>query len=119
MPDAAVRLDLEDRHLLLVRAILSAHVPGAEVVAFGSRVSGTAKPYSDLDLAIRSDSRIDLRTLAALEDCFQESDLPFRVDVLDWHQISDAFKSIVSRSAVVVQAVSADRVDETLLPTGP
>lgn len=46
-------IDLAAEQITLVKEFLAAHVPGSEVIAFGSRVSGGAKPYSDLDLVIR------------------------------------------------------------------
>ena len=53
MPD----LDLDPRDLAAVRAILRRHVPEFAVRAFGSRVRGTARRTSDLDLAIMTDDR--------------------------------------------------------------
>lgn len=52
MPD----VDLQPEQWQIVQHILQKHVPGHAVWAFGSRVKGTAKPYSDLDLAIITDT---------------------------------------------------------------
>ncbi len=97
-------LDLALAHLDEVRRILQLHVPGRTVRAFGSRVQGTAKPFSDLDLAVIGDTPLDFRTLAALKDAFAESNLPFRVDVLDWAASSEAFKVIIEGAFEVVVA---------------
>ena len=43
-------LDVEPRHLDTVRTILRRHVPEYEVRAFGSRVHGRPRKFSDLDL---------------------------------------------------------------------
>lgn len=40
------------RPLETIRRILSEIVPEYEMRAFGSRVAGRAKPYSDLDLVV-------------------------------------------------------------------
>jgi predicted nucleotidyltransferase len=45
-------LDLRPDQLQIVQHILQRRVPTFDVWAFGSRVKGTAKPYSDLDLAV-------------------------------------------------------------------
>ena len=47
-----VPLDISAANLRLVTEILQKYVPGREVWAFGSRVTGKARKYSDLDLAI-------------------------------------------------------------------
>ena len=44
------RINLSPRHLRLVRELLRTHLPGVAVWAYGSRVRGNARPYSDLDL---------------------------------------------------------------------
>jgi type I restriction enzyme S subunit len=86
-----------------VRDILRRRVPGYEVWAFGSRARGAAKRYSDLDLAIISDTALPLGIGADLADDFSESDLPWRVDVVDWATTSPAFRAIIAHDKVVVQ----------------
>lgn len=82
--------------------ILWKHLPGAAVWAFGSRVRGTARKFSDLDLAIDAGRRIDLRTLAVLDQDLSDSDLPIRVDVGDMAAMSPAFRALVERRRVRV-----------------
>ena len=96
-------LDLAPEHLTEVRRILAAHLPDHEVRAFGSRVQGTARPFSDLDLAVMGEAPLDLRRLATLKDAFVESNLPFRVDVVDWATTSETFKAIIERAYEVLQ----------------
>lgn len=98
-PPVDVRPDLWG----IVRDILRHHAPQHEVWAFGSRVKGTAKPHSDLDLVIVSDVPMTLHQSAALTDAFAESDLPWRVDVVDWATTSDVFRDIIAGDKVVVQ----------------
>jgi predicted nucleotidyltransferase len=88
-------IDLEPGHLETVRRILAAHVPGATVLAFGSRVRGTARPHSDLDLAVAAASPLPLAQLEALRDAFAASDLPMLVDVVDYHAVSAAFQRVI------------------------
>jgi len=99
MPTIDVRPDLWE----IVRNILKKHVPQHEVWAFGSRVKWTAKEYSDLDLAIITDEPLSFSTSAALREDFSESDLPWRVDFLDWATTGESFREVVARDKVVVQ----------------
>jgi len=100
---AQSQLDLSHEQLQIVRDILHRHVPSLTVWAFGSRATGTAKPFSDLDLAIITDKPLSLAVSAALAEEFSESDLPWKVDVVDWSTIADTFKKIIERHKVVVQ----------------
>ena len=69
---------------------------------FGSRATWAAKDYSDLDLAILGKGPLDWTTLGRLKEAFEESDLPMRVDVLDWHAISGGFREVIEREHVVL-----------------
>jgi len=87
----------------IVLDILHKNVPEYEVWAFGSRVKGTTKPYSDLDLAIITNTPLNLQTHADLVDAFSESDLPWRVDLVDWSLTSEKFKQIILNCYEVIQ----------------
>lgn len=87
---------IQDREWALVRRILAAWLPGREVRLFGSRARGTHKPYSDLDLVIMGDTPTDLSTLGQLQEAFASSDLPWRVDVVDWATTSTEFRAHIA-----------------------
>ena len=102
-------IDLNPNHLGTVKAILAEHVPECEVRAFGSRATWTAKDYSDLDLAVVGKGPLDWKSLGRLKEAFEESDLPMRVDVLDWYSISDSFRKVIEQDYAVLQdGVSVD-----------
>jgi predicted nucleotidyltransferase len=88
-------IDLTPDQLAAVRAILAAHLPEATVFAFGSRARGTARPHSDLDLAVAADAPLPLDRLEALRDAFAASNLPMQVDVVDYRAVSAAFRRII------------------------
>ena len=85
-----------------VRRILRDHAPGIEVRAFGSRVSWTARETSDLDLVLMTEEPMEVMRLASLRAAFTDSDLPFRVDVVDWASTSEAFRRVIEREHVVL-----------------
>lgn len=90
------------RHLAEIRAILRWLVPDADCFAFGSRTGVSYHRYSDLDIAVKAAAELPLLQLSALEEAFAESDLPFRVDVLDLHRASPEFQRIVEARHVKI-----------------
>ena len=106
MRDPAPRVDLRPDHWAIVRSALRRHVPDREVLVFGSRATWTAKDYSDLDLAIMGEEPLSLHAASALSEALGESDLPFKVDVVDWARIEDGFRRIIRRHGVAVQVPS-------------
>ena len=96
-------VDIRADHLEIVRDILSAHLPaGFQFWVFGSRATWTTKDSSDLDLAVAGPSRLDHRTMADLEIAFEESDLPYTVDVVDLNAVSPEFREIVESQKVLL-----------------
>lgn len=103
MNNAHTTLSIMPTHLTMVRAILTTHVPTHEVWAFGSRVTGSAKEFSDLDLVVIGEKPLSNAIHANLVDDFSESDLPYKVDVIDWARTDAAFRQSIQRNCVVVQ----------------
>lgn len=97
-------IDIPHDHLKTVLAILAKYVPEHEVWAFGSRVNQKPKKHSDMDLVIRSTTPLPTSTLAHLRDAFSESNLPFKVDVVDWSRIGKEFRKIIEEKFEVVQS---------------
>ena len=95
-------IDLADTHLQYLRRTLEEHVPDCEVWAFGSRIGKNAKPFSDLDLAIVSPERVSVGRIALLAEAFEESDLPMRIDILDWHTTNPSFQQQIAEHHEVV-----------------
>lgn len=92
----------------MVRDILARHLPGLDVRAFGSRVEGTAGKTSDLDLVLMTDRPLPLEVIGRLRDAFSESDLPFRVDLVDWSAIGEDFRAVIRKAWSLVQQGAAD-----------
>ncbi|MCH8537780.1 MAG: nucleotidyltransferase domain-containing protein [Alkalimonas sp.] len=96
------RLQVSEQEWQQVDAILQQYLPQVPVWAFGSRVHGKAKPYSDLDLAIISEQPLSLSQLAEIAEAFSESDLPWKVDLVDWASTSADFRRIIAAQKLVL-----------------
>ena len=105
------RLDVTPKQWRIIHAILLAHVPQFPVWAFGSRTTGKAKVYSDLDLAVITSEPLGIDATAAMSDAFSESDLPWKVDVVDWATTSERFRQIIERDKVVLQSPAQGTAD--------
>ena len=87
-------IDLDRKYLAEVMEILACLAPDCEVWVFGSRLSGQARPFSDLDLVLVGKEKLSLERLGTLKDAFAESGLPIMVDLLDWHTLSPEFRTV-------------------------
>ncbi len=92
-----LRIDLSAEHRQLVLELLARSLPpSARVWIFGSRATGRARRYSDLDLLIDAGRPLTLDEAAVLREAFEESDLPYRVDSVDWHAIGPRFRRLIA-----------------------
>ncbi len=112
-------LEISEPQLALVRQMLAQRLPGATVQAFGSRVRGWpfgrgCKTYSDLDLAIwPADGPAEL-ALAELRADFEDSNLPWRVDVTLGRDLPPALAQLVQTRGVLMQPWAEEPAGSTL-----
>lgn len=97
------KIDVSVRDLEQIRDILRKHLPDRKVAAFGSRVTGSAKPFSDLDLVVMGEQPIPTAALANLREELDESDLPFKVDLVEWASTASSFRKIIEQHAVPIE----------------
>ena len=88
----------------MVRSIVELVVPGAQVRVFGSRATGRARPFSDLDLLFVEPRQLSWAQRADLRDRFEASDLPFRVDLVEAEGLADGMAERVLAESVALNA---------------
>ncbi len=84
-----------DNEWFIIKNILKTY---SNIIFFGSRITGTHKQFSDLDICIKdsiSDYEYEL-----LKEKFENSDLPFTVDIVDYKRIDDSFKKIIDQNGI-------------------
>ena len=81
--------------------ILRQYLPaGARAFVFGSRAHGGARRYSDLDLALEWERPLGLALIGCIADALSESDLPYKVDIVDLATVEASFKARVEADRV-------------------
>lgn len=85
-----------------ITRLLTFHLPDTEVWAYGSRVKFTARPSSDLDMVVFATTE-QKQAVYKLKEAFEESDLPFRVDLFIWDEVPEQFHRNIEVERVVLQ----------------
>lgn len=89
-------LSKEDLSLLI--AILQQ--AGVRGKVFGSRVRGSEKKFSDLDLCLVDE--VSFAAYAQLQEAFEESSLPIVVDLSRYEDLNASFKDLVDREGILI-----------------
>ncbi len=95
-PDKKFSIDQEDLEIV-VNILKQAPI---DFYAYGSRAKGTNKKFSDLDLCYKQN--LSQEILYRLMDDFEESDLPFKVDLADYNKCTNQFKELIDRDLMKI-----------------
>jgi predicted nucleotidyltransferase len=92
-------INIEPQHLKIVENILKKY-PYSFFV-FGSRITAKARTFSDLDLCFFED--IPTKIQIQIEEDFEESDLPYKVDIVNWQSCNQELKNVISKNMKCLQ----------------
>jgi predicted nucleotidyltransferase len=96
-------IDLSPAELDVVRGILRAHLPPhTRAWVFGSRATATARQYSDLDIALEAATPLGFDVLGTLTEALSESDLPYKVDLVDLKSVEPPFRTLIEADMIAL-----------------
>ena len=78
-----------------------------DVYVFGSRITGKHQPFSDIDICLKSSTKIDRAILAELRFKLADSNLPYKVDLIDYHSLDADFQTLINSQAVKLTETEA------------
>lgn len=100
MVRANPKISLTQAEHAIVSEILTRQLPlSCEVLVFGSRFNGSPKRFSDLDLCLKDAAAVDVRLIGNLREAFDNSALPFKVDLVDYWRVSGEFRQVIDQTA--------------------
>ncbi|MFH1233236.1 MAG: nucleotidyltransferase domain-containing protein [Patescibacteria group bacterium] len=65
-----------------------------QIFMFGSRVNGKATKYSDYDIGILGKNPLPSKTKVLIEESFEESNIPCKIDIVDFSLVSPCFRKV-------------------------
>jgi len=85
-----------------VKQITFSHIDPQKykVFIFGSWATKTARRFSDIDIGISGDEQVPLEKLTLLQDAFEDSDIPYTVDVVPFYKTSLRFKEVALQHVI-------------------
>jgi uncharacterized protein len=92
---------LTDRDMTTFQDIFKKYPDVKTVFIFGSRAKNSYKPGSDIDLSVMNEG-VNETIIRKINAEFEESSLPYHVELLDYHTLKHAdLKSHIDRVGVV------------------
>jgi uncharacterized protein len=96
-------INLDEESLTKLQQLLHQHIPEYNVWLFGSRATKNCKPYSDIDLVIITKDPLPDLKIAELNSFMTESDIPYKIDLLDWSTLTPSFQKIILKNYEIIQ----------------
>jgi predicted nucleotidyltransferase len=85
----------------VILTIIKKHFPKSKILLFGSRVRGDHKQYSDLDICLDDQGQpLPLAKLSMLEEELSQTEIPFKIDIVDWNRITSDFQQIIMAGSI-------------------
>ncbi len=72
-----------------------------KVYLFGSRAHGSGRATSDVDVAILPVGKVPANLISELRYTFEESNIPYKVDLIDLATTDEDFRQEVFRTGVL------------------
>lgn len=91
-------VNIEKKHLEILKNVLKKY--SYTFYAYGSRVTGNNRKYSDLDLCYRE--TIPSKIILDITEELEESDIPFRVDLVYWNNMPEGFRKLIEKDLIVI-----------------
>ncbi|NRB10118.1 MAG: GNAT family N-acetyltransferase [Rickettsiaceae bacterium] len=104
-------INTEERHMKMIMDILQKYPYSFYV--FGSRAKDNPQKFSDLDLVVFD--QVDVFKLLSIKEDFEESYLPYTVDVICWNDTKEDFINLIKDDLKLVQAGKNFKLAEKIL----
>ncbi|MFW6159758.1 MAG: nucleotidyltransferase family protein [Acidobacteriota bacterium] len=94
---------MENKYLTVLRKVAVDFLKDEKVkiILFGSRSRKDNFPASDVDIGIIPSERIDERKLILLREKIEELNIPYKVDIVNFDDVSSDFKKEAQKDAVL------------------
>lgn len=93
----------ENRYLLKLKKLVRNSLEGepVKVIVFGSRARQDNHSASDVDIGLIPYGRISRRKITELREKIEDLNIPYKVELVDFSQVSDSFRKEAMEEVIV------------------
>jgi len=94
---------MENRYIEKLKKLTLAMLKGerVKVILFGSRARRDHRRTSDVDIGLIPYGTLDKKKMVLLKDKVEELNIPYKVEIVDFSQVSVNFKKEAMKGAVI------------------
>lgn len=102
-------IDITSSQRKTIVSLLKKYLPDTVVWVYGSRAKWTSNHKSDLDMVAFA-TKEQKHLVSSLKEAFEESDLPFRVDLFIWDEVPEKFRKNIEAEHVILQEMEKHEI---------
>jgi len=108
-----IKFDVTPTEFIIIKDILKKYLTkDCKAYVFGSRAKSSSLHGSDLDLALECKGKIEFKKLSKIKIDFEDSRLPYMVDVIDLQATKEYFKNMIEKEMIEFPLGKLERVPE-------
>ena len=108
-----IKFDVTPTEFIIIKDILKKYLTkDCKAYVFGSRAKSSSLHGSDLDLALECKEEIEFKKLSKIKIDFEDSRLPYMVDVVDLQAVKGYFKEMIEKEIIEFPLGKLERVPE-------
>lgn len=94
---------IDERSKKIIIAVISAIIPEAKIILFGSRARGDFGARSDIDIAIDAGKPVDILLIGEVKEMLSASNISLKIDLVDLNQVSNDLANNIKREGIIWQ----------------
>lgn len=91
----------DETYKTMICPIILDHLPNVKIIIYGSRARGDHASGSDIDIALNAGKLIDNTIMTNIYFDLEDSDLPIKYDLVDFHEVSERMQKEIEKDGVV------------------
>lgn len=80
----------------------SGRLQGYQIILFGSRVGGGARPASDFDIGIKGEKPLASEIFSDIEDALESLPTLYKIELVDLNRVTPAFREMATSKTEVL-----------------
>lgn len=94
--DSGISKEIKEKIIKILEILF----PKSKIYLFGSRAIGKYTKFSDIDLAVDEGKEIEWIRIGEARSMLAESNIPYKIDIVDLHQDENLKKRILSEGVL-------------------
>ena len=93
------RIEVTDKEKII--GLISTVLPEVKIYLYGSFARRESKSWSDIDIALEGNGKIDYNRIAEIKDILDASSIPFKFDVVDMATVSEDMRNQILKDRII------------------